>query len=158
MKSAPKDLIRARGYASRLLSYRERSVKEMADRLARKGFSDGVRAKVVSDLERQGLVNDHRFAVNFANSRLSHKPSGLPLIISELSSKGIGREVIDSVIEEIAKDYDEYETACRIAAVRVDKNRSIDTLKAKRRLYDHLLRRRFRKDIIHRVLARFFNE
>jgi len=158
MKSAPDDLIRARGYAFRLLSYRERSVKEMADRLARKGFSDRVRAKVVSDLKKHGLIDDRRFAVNFANSRLTHRPSGLPMIISELSSKGIGRDIIDLVMEEISKDYDEYETACRIAAVRVGKYRNIDSLKAKRRLYGHLLRRRFRKDVIYRVLARFFNE
>jgi regulatory protein len=146
----------AKNYAFRLLNYRERSVKEIEDRLIRKGFNKEVCAKTVADLKALKLVDDHKFAKSFAEGRVKYKPSGLALIRSKLYFKGIAEETINSVITDIEKGYDEYHAAYEIAARKTKSFSKISREKAKRRIYEYLLRRRFKKDIIFKVLNKIF--
>ena len=157
MKMDPASFSQAKNYAYRLLSYRERSEKEIEDRLARRGFTKEVRDKVVADLKVLGLVDDYRFAKAFVESRIKYRPSGLMLIRSKLYSMGVDGDIVNSVISDIESDYDEYAVAYRIASDRARKFSRVDHLKAKRRIHDYLLRRRFKKDVIYRVLNRIFN-
>ena len=53
---------RVREYALLLLSYRERTEKEMTERLGRKGFPPAAVAATVADCRRLGLIDDERFA------------------------------------------------------------------------------------------------
>ena len=147
----------AKNFAYKLLNYRERSVKEIEDRLAEKGFKKEVSAKVVADLKALGLVDDYRFAKTFAESRIKYRPSGLTLIRSKLYSKGIDEDIIDSVFSGIERDYDEYAAAYALANKKAKRSNKVSCIKAKRRIYDYLLRRRFKKDIIYKVLNRIFN-
>jgi len=157
MKRGSESIIKAKNYAFRLLSYRERSRREISDRLAGKGFSSGVCGMVIAELEELGLIDDRRFAGDFARSRIRYRPSGLALIRSELSSKGVTRDIVDEVVSDIADSYDEYETAYRIANDKVRRSGKTDALKSKRRLHDYLSRRRFKKDIIYKILNEIFD-
>ncbi len=157
MKKDPESIIQAKSYAFRLLGYRERSAREMADRLEMKGFSKTACGKAVSDLKALGLIDDNKFAKDFARGRLRYRPCGVGLIRSELSAKGVARDIVDSVISDIEKSYDEYEAAHRIANDKASRSRKLDPLKAKRRLHGYLLRRRFKKEIIYTILNEIFS-
>jgi len=158
MKIEPTSLAQAKNFAYKLLSYREHSTKELEDKLIRKGFEKEVSSKVINALKSLKLLDDWRFAKAFAENRIKYKPSGLALIRSELRSKGVDREAIDSIISDIKKNYNEYEVAYNIASNKAKRFNKISSIKAKQRLYDYLLRRRFDKDVIYDVLNAVFKD
>jgi len=157
MKMDSASSVQAKNFAYRLLNYRERSVKELEDRLIRKGFTKEISTKVVADLKALGLVDDYKFARAFIEGRLKYRPCGLALIRSRLYSKGIPEHTVNSVISGIERDYDEYKVAYEIASSKLGRfNKKVSRIKAKRRIYDYLLRRRFKKEIIYKVLNNIF--
>lgn len=157
MKRGTESVIKAKDYAFRLLGHRGRSRREISDRLAGRGFSKAVCGKVIAELQALGLIDDRRFAADFARSRIRHRPCGLELIRSELYSKGVAGEIVDSVISDASGVYDEYQAACRIAEDRVRRLGNPDALRSKRRLYGYLSRRMFKKDIIHKIINEIFD-
>lgn len=156
MKIKPGDFAQAKNYAYRLLGYRERSEREIEERLVRKGFNKVVSEKVVEDLKAAGLIDDYRFAKSFAEGRVKYRPSGIELIRSKLYSKGIDGEIVNSVLSEIERNFDEYAAAYEIAGNRARKFGKINREKAKQRIYGYLLRRRFKKDVIYKVLNEIY--
>ncbi|GMR04305.1 MAG: hypothetical protein BMS9Abin23_0200 [Thermodesulfobacteriota bacterium] len=86
--------------ALRFLSYRERSVKEVRDRLIDKGFGDEETDRVVAGLIETGLVNDERFASMLASTRLRNKNWGPAKIAAELRVKGVSREIAGKVLSQ----------------------------------------------------------
>ena len=158
MKFNSESLTQAKNFAYRLLNYRERSVAEIEDRLVRKGFKKEIAAQAIAGLKTLKLLDDYRFAKTFAESRIKSKPSGLALIRSKLRSFGIAQDTIDSVICDIERDYDEYAAAYHIATSKAERFSNISDIKAKRRMYGYLLRRRFKKDVIYKVLDEVFKK
>lgn len=152
MKKDTGSLARAKDYAYRLLGYRERSEKEIEERLTRRGFDKKVSDSVIAGLKTLGFIDDYKFAKRFAEIRLGRRPSGLALIKSKLYAKGVSREIINSVVSDVENDYDEYKAARMIAAERMKKIGRIENSKAKRRLYEYLLGRRFKDEVIEQVL------
>ena len=119
-------------------------------------FNEVLAAQVIADLKALGLIDDCRFAKTFAESRIRYKPSGLARIRSELYSKGIAWDIINSVLSRIERGYDEYAVAYEIARDKARRFHNISPIKAKHRIYGSLLRRRFKKDVIYEALNRIF--
>ncbi len=157
VKVDPGSLAQAKNYAYRLLAYRERSAGEIQDKLTGKGFKKGLSAKVVADFKKLGYLDDRRFAKAFLESRIKYRPSGLALIRSKLRSLGIADDTAESAISDAGKNYDEYAAAYSIAKNRASRFNKVDPIKAKRRIYDYLLRRRFKRDIIFKVLNEIYD-
>ena len=67
--------IKAKNAALRLLSYRSRSEKEVQRRLERRFTQDAV-ARTLSDLRRQGLLDDAAFAKEWRYQRERFRPRG----------------------------------------------------------------------------------
>ena len=81
--------------AYRALRVRDRSERELDERLAARGVSEDARGQALETLRRTGLVDDHRFAERRA-SALAGRGAGNGLIRHELSSAGVA----DAVVEE----------------------------------------------------------
>ena len=150
-KSEP--LEKAKNYAFLLLKFRQRSAKEITQRLKQKNFDDSVIKETLSFLKRQGFVDDESFAKAWIDSRLK-KPLGLRRIKEELRIKGIDTNIIESNLKKIKQDYLEEEVVARIAADRLSKLKGIEPQKAKRRTFAYLLRRGFSPGVILDTLAR----
>lgn len=91
----------ARLYAKILnfISYRPRSVVEVKNRLAVYGIRDSqVVEEIVHKLETQGYVDDMAFARWFVDSRSLHRPRSKRHLTAELRAKGIGSEVINTIL------------------------------------------------------------
>lgn len=151
-------LVKARECAYRLLKYRERSEKEIRDRLKAKGFSDDICKKVISELTATGDIDDRRFANMVAENIIKFRPGSLTFVHSVLRSKGISDDIADAVISDIKSSYDERGTAYRLAVTRAGQFSGIDSEKAKQRIYNFLLRRRFSQEIIMGVLREIYND
>ena len=152
-ESNSKDLSKARSYAYRLLAIRSRSIKEIKEKLKKKGFEESLIIEVIDYLERLDYLNDRQFASAWVNSRISTKPVGLLKLRYELKDKGIDNKIIEEVLSKLKENYNEYEVACDLAKKRMKKLSKIDSLKAKRRIFNYLLRRGFSYELVCEVMG-----
>ncbi len=130
-----------------LLKFRLRSEEEIRKRLEKKKFDTQIIESTLSFLKDKGFIDDNYFAKAWVESRIK-KPLGIRRLKQELRTKGIDKEIIESRINEIRKDYPEEEIVKQIAKEKLSKIKGIDPQKAKKRVYDYLLRRGFSPDII----------
>jgi regulatory protein len=145
-------LQKARNYAFILLKFRQRSAKEIIQRLKRKHFEDPVIKETVAFLKEHAFIDDTAFARAWVESRLK-KPLGIRRIRQELRIKGIDNGIIERSIKELRPDYSEEEVVSRIAADKFNRLKGIEPQKAKQRIYSYLLRRGFSPDIISDTLS-----
>ena len=147
---------RAREAALRLLSIRERSSKELTDRLRDKGFPTEIVDDLVVRFSEIKLLDDERFAREWVTSRAQHSARGKSVLRQELRHKGIPTPVIDAVLESLSPEIEE--DSARMLLSR--KLRAIDPdslsdreiyRKQQRRLYNMLARRGFSSELAQRV-------
>jgi len=167
-EAADKAVSQARDAALNLLSYRARSVAEMEGRLRKKGFDDPVIAEVVARLLDLGYLNDRDFARQFLDERLRRRPRGPFALIQEMQKRGVDRGLAREVLSELMAErgIDEAELARdtarrwlsrqsgRVARLLEEGGSGDDALKARRRLYSHLERKGFRREVVRSVLDR----
>ncbi len=142
--------------ALRLLRFRLRSIKEMAQRLKQRGHRGFIIARVIDELEDKKLLDDRVFAGLWIGDRITLKPSGKSLLIRELKSKGVSDAVIEEAFERLGGAYDEYEMASPLARKKAGRLKGINEDKAKKRLLDFLSRRGFSYNTIWRVLKEIY--
>ena len=82
--------------AARALQHRDRSAREIDERLARAGLGDDARAEALETLERIGYVDDARFAAARADA-LAARGHGDAAIRHDLEGHGVPANVIETV-------------------------------------------------------------
>lgn len=107
--------------ALRLLSYRERSVSELAGRLRDKGFGDDDISEAVDRLGELGYLDDERYARGLVDSRIRNKHWGPAKITADLYKRGVPGDVARRVMAGIDRATEE-ETASRAMARWLKKN------------------------------------
>jgi regulatory protein len=136
-------------YAFRLLSYRDRSEKEMYEKLIRKGFSEKVALEAVGYLIDKGFIDDRRFAEILRKDAVERKHLGKMGTKSYLMNKGIAVDIA----EDILGDEGDYLDAAKSFVEKKLRNMKVyDEETIKRRLWDMLSRRGFSYDTIKKVL------
>jgi regulatory protein len=85
--------------AFKILHYRERSSKELKDRLLRAGFDQLLVDDVIQELIADNTIDDERFARAFVKDYTSLKPKGNIFIINELKKRGISLDIIMDLIK-----------------------------------------------------------
>ena len=146
------EIEKAKSVAFRLLSYRMRSCKEIADKLKEKGFPRDTIHTVIRDLKRINYLDDYKFAKEFVESRLIHNPKGRTLLRYELSQKGVESKIIDAVIEEKISTAKEEKTARLLAEKVWQKKKNREIIKRKAQTYNYLARRGFPVSIVTKIL------
>jgi regulatory protein len=137
---------RARSYAELLLSYRERSRRELETRLSKKGYGPEVIERVLEELTASGLLSDERFARAWVRDRMLRVHKGPIVIKMELRRKGVAEDVIDRAIA--SEGLSEAELARRIIESRSPRLSGLDPAKRRKRLQDLLLRRGLSFDVV----------
>lgn len=148
------DLYRAHKAALRYLGYRLRAEKEMRDRLRRNGFRPDVIESEMRRLKDLLLIDDAAFAQFWKDGREASRPQSRRVMRLELQRKGVDKEVI----VEVVQDVDEEEGAYRVAQKKV---RSLSGLAEKefyRRLGQFLQRRGYGYELSRRVVERLWRE
>lgn len=87
------------------LSKRDRTAAQVRARLLEKGIDDAVADEAIVELERQGYVDDERFARLYAEDRRNLDGWGSERIAAGLSDSGIDRDIIAAATE--GRDRDE---------------------------------------------------
>lgn len=141
----------AKNACLRLLKVRPRSEKELRDRLHRKGFDDAIIEQAIAALVESGLIDDEVFARLWVESRIK-RPLGMHRLASELSAKGIHKQIIEQVLAEYNNPRQEEQLIRQMVALKMKKLKGVDKKKIKERLWGFFLRRGFSRDIVFDVL------
>ena len=150
-----KELFKAKNTVYKLLNFRERSEKEIRNKLNTKGISSSTIEKCVIYFKDLDLIDDRQFAKKWINFRLK-KPLGISRIRVELKQKGINENIIKEELSRSQENFDELNTVLKLAKRRLEKYKNIEQQKAQQRLYEYLTRRGFSGNSIRKTLTGLF--
>lgn len=153
--SRPAD--RAKQSAYRLLSYRDRSVKEIETKLAEKGYSEEIIAEVIASLKEANYLDDDRFARQWVRFRTEHRHFGPIRLKRELLEKGISSEEADRAIEGRSEEWDLVEQAEAALRRRLKDPSLLHDLKTRQKAYAFLQRKGFNTETIFKVFKMMAN-
>jgi len=140
----------AKEVALRFLSFRRRTEKEVKEKLKKKDFDEKTIKTTIDKLKEYDLINDFEFATAWVKGRLAYKPRGKKLLRQELWKKGIKKEIIDQVTEELCQDEDK--SALELLEKIQKRYKSLEPKVARRRMFGLLLRRGFSYETANRTL------
>lgn len=149
------DLSKAVNKALVFLTSRPRSIREVRDRLAKKGVEPPVIEAVIARLAGWGYVGDADFARYWVENRGANQPRGKRLLRQELWQKGVARETVDEVLAEA--EIDEAGAALTLARKRLRQLRALDAPTQRRRLSAFLQRRGYDYPTIKAALDTLLN-
>ena len=149
--------------AIKILMRRAHSVSEMKRALIRRTADEDLIQKVIARLKQNGLIDDARYAKQFARQRTEIRHQGKYRVARELRARGVQDHHIETAIAEASANTDE---AAQVRQ-RIDrklkshlgdmKGREIDDKKIAS-LYRSLLRAGFSSETIRRELKRATSE
>ena len=142
----------AKDAAIRFLSYRNRSEKEVRDKLLNKGFCEDIIDCLLIELKEARLVNDVKFAMAFVHDKMILRPMGPLLIRKELKRFGLAESAIELAVEEAFRDKTSFEVGLEMVQKKYRQSKNPDWLKTKKRLADFLYRRGFDWDVSREIL------
>jgi regulatory protein len=147
----PKRPLSCHDRALRLLAVRPRSRREMESRLRSAGFDAVMVAEEVARLEEVGLLDDERFAQEFAEQALGRRLSGRRGVASSLAARGVSRPLIERALQDVEGDEDA--RAVELARSRASRLRGLAPEVAYRRLVSFLARRGYEGAVARRAAA-----
>ncbi|MEQ7053982.1 MULTISPECIES: regulatory protein RecX [Paenibacillus] len=100
--------------AIKYLQRKPRTRIELARKLAQKGYEDGIVQEVLDRLEREWLVDDKSYAMQWTHQRLNRHMKGRRWIQHELKQKGVQERHIETALHSIDPD-EEWDSALTAA-------------------------------------------
>jgi regulatory protein len=144
--------------AVRALMRRAHSVHEMKQALGRRTDDDKLLKNVMDRLKRSKMIDDERFARQFARQRAEVRHLGKFRIARDLRARGVPDKHIEAALAETSKVTDE----AAVVRLRVDRKlrsfRGEITENKMASLYRSLLRAGFSADVIRRELKALTRE
>jgi len=90
----------------KFIGYRSRSEKEIIDRLRKKKIDEKMISEIMAKLQEWKFIDDIAFAKQWIESRVVNRHKSIRLVRLELLKKGIKKEIIDSLFENLSKESD----------------------------------------------------
>ncbi len=151
MESPEKALLH---YAVRLLARKSYSVQSMRRKLERRQGAGPAVEKVIDKLAGLNYLNDFRFAVMYARSRLLERQWGPRRITHELVSQGVAEETAERALDEILTSHPERQIFDSAVAKWHRTHGPVRDLKELKRLNDYLIRQGFSLALIRETVTR----
>jgi regulatory protein len=123
----------------------------MESRLRSAGFDAEMVAEELVRLQEVGLLDDERFAQEFAEHALGRRLSGRRAVASSLAAKGVSRPLIERALQDLGGDEDA--RAAELARSRASRLLGAAPEVAYRRLVSFLARRGYEGSVARRAAA-----
>lgn len=135
--------------AIKLLAARSRSVAELRELLLQgRGVTASVVEEVITRLREYGYLDDQRFAVGYASSKLRQRPLGRQRLKRDLVMKKVQTAVVEEALDSVFAEVSEEELIDRAIEKRIRvRGRPKNRAQAKS-LFDHLLRQGFPFELV----------
>lgn len=140
--------------ALKLLSYRPRSVAEVRKKLEQRGVPESMLAEVVERLQRSGLLDDARFARDWAENRSEFRPRSRRALTIEMRQRGVDNDVIAEAVAELDDDSLAYQAAMKYSR----RLNSLEWQVFRQKLIGFLGRRGFSYSVAAPVVRRVWDE
>lgn len=102
---------------------------------------------IIEKLKSYSYINDEEFAEQFVLSRMKSKPRGKYILVSELISKGVSKDIAEEKVNELVAD--EYSILQRVYEKKYGESK---ISKEDRKKIDFLLRKGFNWDLIEKFI------
>ena len=142
-------------YALQLLAMRAYSTRDLARKLERKGYAREEVEPLIARLTQSGLLDDVRFAEQFARSRIVNDSASPRRVVQLLLRYGIQRPTAEAAVARSIED-EELDTAAaaeRVARKKAASLAGLEPAVARRRLYGYLARRGYDLDDIRAAVS-----
>lgn len=136
--------------ALNFLSYRQRSERELRNKLNEKGYEENYIERALSYCKEQNYIDDESFARSFVKDKINLNQLGSHRLERELKLKGISDAIIESVLVEDKEE--EYERAFIIAKKKYSTYKDDDRNKVYRKLGGFLQRKGYSFEIVNKIL------
>jgi len=144
--------------AVRALMRRAHSVHEMKQKLERQSDNKLLVQVVMARLKENGLIDDARYAKQFARQRTEGRKQGKFRVARDLRARGIPDRHITSALEEVAQTSDEAAMVRQRIERKLRSCRGEIDEKKMASIYSSLLRAGFSADIVRRELRSLTRE
>ncbi len=149
--SEPSREEQARALCLRLLTARARTRAELSGQLAKRGYLDDVRDRVLDRLAAVGLVDDAEFAEQWVASRRAKSGKSRRALAAELHTKGVDKDVITAALGGIDAGA-ERDRAEELVRAKLRRETLADEAKVSRRLVGMLARRGYSQNLAAEVV------
>lgn len=139
-------MINCRDYALKVIEFKDRTEKEIREKLTQKGYDENITEDEIAFLKDYGFINDLRYAQRFVSDAINLKKWGKARIRAELLRKGVDREIIDNTVEDAFIDVDDDRLFKEMQ--RRFKNSDLSNIKERTRIFNFYMRRGFSPDEI----------
>jgi regulatory protein len=142
--------IRARTFqrAGKLLAAKARSVAELRERLLERCSDKAVVEIVIARLREYGYLDDERYAVSYASSKVRQSPVGRRRLEQSLAMKRVDRAAANEALNQVYAETPETELIDRAIEKRVRLRGRPKTRAEAKGLFDHLLRQGFAFELV----------
>lgn len=131
-------------------AYRDRSQKEVEDKLIEMRMIPEAREQIIISLMQEDFLNEERFARSFVRGKFRIKKWGRYKIKQELKLREISTPIIKLAMEEI-NDASYRATLYSLAEKKLKLLREPNKLKRKKKLTDHLLQKGYEAGLVFEV-------
>ena len=142
--------LRARTFqrAAKLLAAKPRSIAELRERLAERCPSKAIIETVIARLREYGYLDDERYALTYASSKVRQQPVGRRRLERTLAMKKVDRSVAHEALDQVFAETPEADLIDRAIAKRVHLRGRPKTRAEAKSLFDHLLRQGFPFELV----------
>jgi len=140
--------------ALKLLSYRPRSATEVRKKLEQRGTSESMIVEVLERLQRSGLIDDARFARDWAENRSEFRPRSRRALTIEMRQRGVDDESIAQAVASLDDDDLAYQAAIKYSR----RLNGLDWQTFRQKLIGFLSRRGFSYEVTAPVVRRVWDE
>lgn len=139
---------RAFQHAVKLLAAKPRSIAELRERLSERSTSKAIVDTVIERLREYGYLDDERYALSYASSKLRQQPIGRRRLKQNLAMKQVDKTVADGVLDQVFAETSEEELIEQAIAKRTRLRGRPKTRAEAKSLFDYLLRQGFPFELV----------
>lgn len=142
------------------MALRPHSVKELQRKLTTKGFGEDDIHGAVEWLSQRGYLNDGEFGIIYAKARVARARVGSARLKMDLKAKGLDDDVVDSALTSVyGSDGSELAVALEAAARKAGSLApGTGDEAAKKKIFDHLVRKGFSAELARQVVFEKFRD
>ena len=142
---------KARLKAARYCTYRERSSKEVYDKLKTFGVTGIDADQIVKQLVSEGYLDDRRFSEQYIHGKITLKKWGRIKVVYGLRSKGISESIVMEVMQSV--DEENYRsTLYELTKKKLALDTKSDLLKKKSKLVRYLGSKGYESELIWKAI------
>jgi regulatory protein len=140
--------------ALKLLSYRPRSESEVRKKLKQRSVPESMIAEVLERLHRSGLIDDARFARDWAENRSEFRPRSRRALAIEMRQRGVDNDAITQAVASLDDESLAYQAAVKYCR----RLNGLEWQVFRQKLTGFLARRGFNYEIAAPVVKRVWDE